>query len=560
MRQQKRNQQTKKLHRPSNTASHSRSNQIFVEEMRNSPPLILGHICRSYYGNKPLAINKTKVADSISFIIPPMRPSNFTEKVQVLIYPRHRNKIRRWLGIALNPSTQCNYATTSADSDTKHIVTTNKHIRGRLFTDRDYHVHLGGAIPPCLISQWIEEGHLALENEIPDLVAASANVSLRKDTHFKADAGKNVRELPMISVRDALIQYREVNYSMTRQQKGEKTFLSAYNDPPYPNLPVFLTLYRAYSKRFLLHQNAKTIAGMSANQGGLIHPKAEVRVSLPPPNERHSFERAEKESYLAYASRALEEMIHFQASLLPSQKLVITFPRQTFNVDNNREYLFAFLELLRSSIDSKSHSEYIDPTTPSFSSSPGFPWSKSNPPAFDFAGQPLPLAETLPLLERLRSLFSSSEIFYHHGEVCPHIEFSKRVKDTFELLPYVNRIGHGLCLGLAILGMNPEIGNRQCDQIPPQLKASIEENRQSAYDCLKTIARSNIGIEVSPTCNITLGGAQSKEILRKYVQKFLNIGVDVFVGSDDPAFLNTTLETEIQLLHGLYDTRDDKKH
>jgi len=134
------------------------------------------------------------------------------------------------------------------------------------------------------------------------------------------------------------------------------------------------------------------------------------------------------------------------------------------------------------------------------------------------------------------------------------------VKDTFELLPYVNRIGHGLCLGLAILGMNPEIGNRNCDQIPPQLKASIEENRQSAYDCLTKIAHSNIGIEVSPTCNITLGGAQSKEILRKYVQEFLSIGVDVFVGSDDPAFLNTTLETEIQLLHGLFDTRDDKKH
>ncbi|KAL3786499.1 hypothetical protein HJC23_010665 [Cyclotella cryptica] len=62
------------------------------------------------------------------------------------------------------------------------------------------------------------------------------------------------------------------------------------------------------------------------------------------------------------------------------------------------------------------------------------------------------------------------------------------------------------------------------------------------------MAELNIGIEVSPTCNVTLGGASSYQILRKYVKEFLDAGVDVFVGTDDPGFLNTTMEEEIKIL------------
>ena len=84
------------------------------------------------------------------------------------------------------------------------------------------------------------------------------------------------------------------------------------------------------------------------------------------------------------------------------------------------------------------------------------PWTSFQQLNFDFAGQPLPLNETIPLLEKLRGTFPSAFICYHHGEVCPHIPFSDRVNDTLQLLPYVNRIGHGLCLGLAILEINPD--------------------------------------------------------------------------------------------------------
>jgi hypothetical protein len=63
-----------------------------------------------------------------------------------------------------------------------------------LFHDRDYHVHLGGAIPPSLISEWIDAGHLNMDDIIPDLVVAPEG-----SVH------------PTISVRDALIKYRGVD-------------------------------------------------------------------------------------------------------------------------------------------------------------------------------------------------------------------------------------------------------------------------------------------------------------------------------------------------------------
>lgn len=383
-----------------------------------------------------------------------------------------------------------------------------------MFHDRDYHVHLGGAIPPSLISEWIDAGHLNMDDIIPDLVVAPEG-----SVH------------PTISVRDALIKYRGVDQlidtnnllSTSPSFKENQIYLSSYNKPQYTSLPTFLTMYRAFSKRHLLHQYASTIA----RSGKYVHPFADIRVSLPVPDEDDSDNVFE--SYKGYAQRALDEMIHLNSCLLPTQKLFITFPRQTFNVNKNLNYFTAFIELLSSSMQNKTNS---------------IPWSETEQPAFDFSGQPLPLSQTVTLLSTLRWTFPSSFICYHHGEVCPHIPFSDRVKDTFELIPYVDRVGHGLCLGLAVLGIDP-------DNNVDSNKARIEENRKIAKRCLDKMAERKIGIEVSPTCSITLGGARDGEVLRQYVTKFLETGVNLFVGTDDPGFLDTTLEDEIAHLHGI---------
>lgn len=371
---------------------------------------------------------------------------------------------------------------------------------GRLLFDRDYHIHLGGAIPLTLITSWVREGKLTLDDEISDLVAAKSSC-----------------QFPSITVRRAFEDYRGFAISEQSQQKMNDVdvYASAYNTRQYNSLPVFLTLYRAFSKRHLLYLHAREIC-----RGEFVHPHADVRVSIPhPENGSDEFDCEELPSQ--YAQRAMEEMIYFQSCLLPTQRLFITFPRQTFNVNRNLEYFNAFIDLL------------ADHTLASADSSSQL--------AFDFAGQPLPLTQTLPLLDNLRNTFPSSFICYHHGEVCPGIAFSDRVKHTFDLIPYVDRIGHGLCLGLAVLGIDPV-------NAAVEHEFTLQENKEQAYLCLEQLAEQNIGIEISPTCNITLGGAMNEKILTDYVKEFLKMGVDVFVGTDDPGFLNTTLTKEISIL------------
>ena len=88
--------------------------------------------------------------------------------------------------------------------------------RGRLFYDRDYHIHLGGAIPSSYIADWINDGHLSLNDEIPDLVASSSSAS---------DV-----PIPMITVRQALLKYREVRANqLSHDSEGNDQFLSAYS-------------------------------------------------------------------------------------------------------------------------------------------------------------------------------------------------------------------------------------------------------------------------------------------------------------------------------------------
>ncbi|KAL3786495.1 hypothetical protein HJC23_010661 [Cyclotella cryptica] len=297
-------------------------------------------------------------------------------------------------------------------SDHSKTVCRNKQ-RGRLFHDRDYHVHLGGAIPYWLIAQWIDNDQLSTDDDIFDLVAAS------KCGHA-----------PIIKVSDAIKKYRRRDDDRTPISK--LLFLSTYNNPKYTSLPTFLTMYRAYSKRHLLREYAQTIA-----RGEYIHTHADVRVSLPVPNE-HSNDITSKESPFEYAIRAMEEMVHFQNSLLPTQRLFITIPRQTFSIHKNKDYFDAFVEILSKSITESD----CKPTS--------LPMTEKQQPAFDFAGQPLSVTQTIELLAKLRDTFPRAFICYHHGEVCPGIPFNDRVKDTLDLLPYVNRIGHRLCLGLAV--------------------------------------------------------------------------------------------------------------
>ena len=382
-----------------------------------------------------------------------------------------------------------------------NMNTTNRLVRGRLFFNRDYHIHLGGAIPPSFIADWINDGRLSLNDEIPDLVAASSSSSARGN-------------IPIITVRQALLRYRSVTPSQL-DLNGRDIYLSAYNTPAYTSLPTFLTLYRAYSNRRLIRDNASQIA-----RGSLVHPSSDIRISIPHPNSEQS-----DECPLEYAKRALNEMHYFRSCLLPSQQLFITFPRQTFNKNENWSYFASFVDLLESMTDNIS-------------------WAKPDQLAFDFAGQPLPLTLTLPLLEKLRNNFPSALISYHHGELCPHIPFSDRVRDTSLLLPYVNRIVHGLCLGLAVLGINPDEGGSTNNEV-------IKSNKEVAFECLDQMAKLNIGIEVSPTCNISLGGARDKQTLRRYVNAFLDAGVNVFVGTDDPGFLGTSLENEVAILKGV---------
>ena len=380
---------------------------------------------------------------------------------------------------------------------------------GRLLFDRDYHIHLGGAISLSLITSWVREGKLNLDDEISDLVAA-----------------KSTCHLPSITVRRAFQDYRGFAISKQSRQKlsDVDVYASAYNTRQYDSLPVFLTLYRAFSKRHLLYLHAREIC-----RGEFVHPHADVRVSIPHP-ESGTDNINSDELPSQYAQRAMEEMIYFQSCLLPTQKLFITFPRQTFNIDRNLEYFNAFIDLLAD------HALLADEDS-------------SYQLAFDFAGQPLPTAQTLPLLDTLRNTFPSSFISYHHGEVCPGIAFSDRVKHTFDLIPYVDRIGHGLCLGLAVLGIDPELDGIKDVDAAVKKEVILRESKEQAYLCLEQLAEQSIGIEISPSCNISLGGAMNEQILTDYVKEFLKMGVDVYVGTDDPGFLNTTLKKEISLLH-----------
>ena len=115
---------------------------------------------------------------------------------------------------------------------------------GRLLFERDYHIHLGGAIAPSLIASWVHEGKLTLNDAISDLAAATPS-----------------RHPPSITVQRAFEDYRgfAISKQSEQQMSDVDIYASAYNTRQYDSLPVFLTLYRAFSKRHLLYLHAHEI-------------------------------------------------------------------------------------------------------------------------------------------------------------------------------------------------------------------------------------------------------------------------------------------------------------
>jgi hypothetical protein len=284
-----------------------------------------------------------------------------------------------------------------------------------------------------------------------------------------------------ISVRDALIRYR----------RG-LSLAEAYQQP-YKTLDVFLTMYGAYSRRELVLKNAALIARTC------ICLKADVRQSVLDPLGSNA-QLAESD----WAGQALSEMQHIRRCLMPDQRLVITFPRQCFSRDRHFSHFKTFIAVLKAAA-------CAEPSPQSW---------------FDFSGQELRVEQILPLLRHLRQELPNAYICYHHGELC-QIALHHRVADAERLLPLINRMGHAVCLGVAIDEAHSD----------PALA-------QRARQCLVKMAHLGIGVEVNPSCNLSLGGATSLS----YVKDFLDAGVDVYVGSDDPGFLGTTMEKEREIL------------
>ena len=149
-------------------------------------------------------------------------------------------------------------------------------------------------------------------------------------------------------------------------------------------------------------------------------------------------------------------------------------------------------------------------------------------PWFDFSGKELRVAEVLPLVRFIIEQIPDAYVCYHHGELC-QIPLHERVADARELVPWIRRMGHAICLGVALQGRNTN--------------AALASKADA---CLAEMSSRRVAIEVAPSCNLGLGGATSLS----YVHDFLAAGVDIHVGTDDPGFLGTDFATERALLVG----------
>lgn len=286
------------------------------------------------------------------------------------------------------------------------------------------------------------------------------------DTHHDADP-------PFLSVQHALQKYR----------KG-LPLVEAYQ-APYDSLDDFITMYRAYAPEDLCREYTTEIC-----KG--LDPRAEIRCSVPPPEGEP----------LPWAKEAIDTLHFYQENLLPNQRLVIAFERMFFNNSTHMDHLRALLSLLQDNAA----------TIPR--------------PCFDFVSKIYRVPDMIEVLEEIRKVLPESTVLYHHGEMTSAFSLLDRIQDAERLLPYVNRIGHGICLGVA----------------PP---GSLE--RKEADRILRLYAERGVGIEINPTCNLTLGGASDLS----YCKRFLDHGVNLYLGTDDPGFLNTTLDQEREILEAV---------
>ena len=332
--------------------------------------------------------------------------------------------------------------------------------KSRIYTDRDYHVHLGGAIPKELIKQWIKQGDLSENDTIMDF-----------HTHDSFHC-----KLEPIMIRDALQKYR----------KG-KGFLDAYQ-APYDSLEDFLTLYRAYSRHRLVYSYACEIAQS-------IYPKADIRMSVPFPPEGAPD---------IWAQETLKKARYYQSCFGTEQQLILLFPRNHFTARKNREYWQALIQSIKD--QDPERADYINP-------------------AFDFAAVPIEVSEMVEMLAFIKQEIPEAFIAYHHGETCL-LPLEVEVCGAKKLLPFIDRMGHGMCLGLA-------------------LQSSSEFISAIAHEVLEEMAEREIGIEVAPTGNTMI----NKSI--EYYCSFLEKGVDLYLGTDDPGFIRTNLDKETRLLYSV---------
>eukprot|EP01116_Phalansterium_solitarium_P002347 TRINITY_DN12305_c0_g1_i1.p1 TRINITY_DN12305_c0_g1~~TRINITY_DN12305_c0_g1_i1.p1 ORF type:complete len:353 (+),score=39.11 TRINITY_DN12305_c0_g1_i1:188-1246(+) len=327
-------------------------------------------------------------------------------------------------------------------------------------------------LPACQMepSIWLDrDHHIHLGGAVPlELVKEWAENGLISDSQILIDLHA-AHFGQSISTKDALLKYR----------KG-LSLVEAYQ-AHYDTLEDFLTLFRAYAPQELVRANAARIMKS-------IAPRADIRISVPKPQGDPD----------EWAQKTITEFTYYKQCLQPEQNLVLQFQRQEFNNQLNRAHFNALTAALaRQSVIQ---------------------------PMFDFASKPVRVPDIVELLRQIRTDLPKAYIIYHHGELVSAFDLADRVEDVELLLPYVDRIGHAICLGVA----EGELGERACQ-------------------ILRSMAQRKIGIEVNPTSNITLGGAPNLN----YVHRFVQCGVDLYLGTDDPGFLATDLDKERDMLRAV---------
>lgn len=153
-------------------------------------------------------------------------------------------------------------------------------------------------------------------------------------------------------------------------------------------------MYRAFSRHELTRRDAREIAQS-------LHSGAYVRQGVP-----YSDLTGDP---VEWAADAMEELRHYQRSMMSTQKLVILFHRQYFTASSHVSHWQALIAALKAQLEATDDCDPHDVILP----------------RFDFSALPRPTVEMVPMLAYIRSELPTAEIFFHHGEttniVCHHL-------------------------------------------------------------------------------------------------------------------------------------------